>query len=174
MSGGEIKSVDTEPFAVYGFKLTIPDNWRVEFNPKGNRLEGEVAFHTPKMNKVFFAWGSLVEASKRFKTLQEQRDWGVARMAKSRGIQEAKISESKRIQICGHDALITRITATSGGRFLSRNQPDRLVIALHLHCPLTSRFYVLYVAPTDMEEYPGLPGLFERVAQSFVCHGLSG
>ena len=164
----------TEIFAVYGFKLIIPDNWRVEFNPKGDRLKGEVAFHTPLRNTVFFAWGSLDEAVKRFKTLEEQRDWGVGRIAKTRGVQGAKMVESKKIQICGHEALITEIAAIPRGGLLSRKQQERAVISMHLHCPVTSRFYVLYVAPNDSEESQGLDKLFDNVAQSFVCHGATG
>ncbi len=164
-------SAGMETFAVYGFRLSIPDTWRVEFNPKGNRSKGEVAFHTPKRNTVFLAWGPLEEATKRFKTIEAQRDWGAAQMAKSRGIRATKITESKNVQVCGHGALLTRIEATAGGGFLSRNQPNRNVIAMHLHCPNESRFYVLYVAPTDSEEYPDFPGMFERLVLSFVCHG---
>jgi hypothetical protein len=164
----------SEDFAVYGFKLRIPDTWRVEFNPKGDRLKGEVAFHTPRRNTVFWAWGSLEEATKRFKTLEEQRDWGAARIAKTRGIQGTKITESKTVQVCGHGALVTRIAAIPRGGFLSRKQPDRVVISMHLRCPDTSRFHVLYIAPNDVEEYPDFEGLFDRLVQSFVCHGSSG
>jgi len=160
----------TEVFAVYGFKLVIPDTWRVEFNPKGDRLRGEVAFHTPMRNTVFLAWGSLEEAVKRFKSLAGQRDWGVARIAKSRGIQGTKITESKTVQICGHDALVTRIAAIPGGGPLSRKQPERVVMAMHLHCPAKSRFYVLYVAPNNAEEYTDFGTMFDRITQSFACH----
>jgi len=160
-----------EAFAVYGFKLTIPDTWRVEFNPKGDRLKGEVAFHTPLRNTVFLAWGPLEEAGRRFKTLEEQRDWGVARIAKTRGIQGAKITESRRVQICGHEGMVTRIEATPSRALLSRKQPERTVVSMHLHCPVKSRFYVLYVAPNSAGEYADFGGLFDGLVQSFVCHG---
>ena len=161
---------ETEVFAVYGFKLVIPDTWRIEFNPKGDRLKGEVAFHTPSRNAIFLAWGSLEEAVKRFKTLTEQRDWGVARIAKTRGTRGIKMEESKSLQICGHEALLTRIAAIPSRGVLSQKQSERAVISMHLHCPVMSRFYVLYVAPNNAEE-DGFGELFERVAQSFVCHG---
>jgi hypothetical protein len=45
----------------------------VEFNPKGDRIKGDVAFHTPKKNRIFISWGPLEEANKRFKTVQERR-----------------------------------------------------------------------------------------------------
>jgi hypothetical protein len=48
-----------EVFAVYGFGLRIPNDWRVEFNPKGDRIKGDVAFHTPKKNRIFISWGPL-------------------------------------------------------------------------------------------------------------------
>jgi hypothetical protein len=167
------ESEGTETFALYGFKLRVPNTWRVEFNPKGDRLKGEVAFHTPKRNTVFLAWGPLEEANRSFKTLAEQRDWGVARIAKTRGIQGARVAESKSIKVCGHEALVTSIVATPSGGLLSRKQPSRIVMSMHLHCPEMSRFYVLYVAPNDVEEYPDFSGLFNRVAQSFACHGPS-
>ena len=173
MTAKERDAGGTEAFAVYGFKLMIPDTWRVEFNPKGDHQRGEVAFHTPMRNTVFLAWGPLEEVTKRFKTLAEQRDWGVSRMAKARGIQGAQVTESKSLQICGHEALVTRIVATPRGGILSGNQLERAVIAMHLHCPEMARFYVIYLAPKDVGEYPDFAGLFYRVVQSFVCHSPS-
>ncbi len=172
MSSGT-DSVGTEVFAVYGFKLRVPDDWRVEFNPKGNRTKGDVAFHSPKRNRIFVSWGSLEEASKRFKTLEEQRDWGVAQMKKARDIRDAEVAESKSIQVCGHRALISRVTARGGGGLLSPKRPDRIVSSMYLYCPNRSRFYVLYSSLNYPEEYPDFPRLFERVAQSMVCHGAS-
>ncbi len=169
----ETDLVGTEIFSVYGFRLRIPDNWRVEFNPKGNRVKGDVAFHSPKKNRIFISWGSLEEANKRFKTIEEQRDWGVQQMKKTKEIREAEVSESKTIQVCGHRALISKVSAKGSGGLLSPRRPDRTVSSMYLYCPNRSRFYVLYSALAFPDEYPDFPRLFERVAQSMVCHGSS-
>lgn len=164
-------SVQTEVFAVYGFKLRVPDEWRVEFNPKGSREKGDVAFHSPKKNRIFISWGVLEEANKRFKTIEEQRDWGVQQMKKARDIRDAEVSDSKTIQVCGHRALVSQVTARGGGGFLSPKRPDRVVSSMYLYCPNRSRFYILYSSPNYPDEYADFPKLFERVAQSLVCHG---
>lgn len=164
------RPTESEIFAVYGFRLKIPDDWRVEFNPKGNRVKGDVVFHSPKKNRIFISWGSLEEANKRFKTVDEQRDWGVKQMEKSRNINKVTVSESKPIQICGHRALITLVTASGGGGFLTPKQRDKVVSSMYLHCPNRSKYYVLYSMLTNPDEYPDFPKLFDRVAQSMVCH----
>ncbi len=142
----------------------------MEFNPKGRREKGDVAFHSPMRNRIFVSWGPLEEANKRFKTVDEQRDWGVKQMGNSRGVKDATISESKPIQICGHRALITRVKATGGGGFLTPKPQDKVVNSMYLHCPNRSRYYVLYTSLNHPEEYPDFSKLFDRVAQSMVCH----
>ena len=170
MPARDYDPIETEVFSVYGFGLRIPNDWRVEFNPKGDRIKGDVAFHTPKKNRIFISWGPLEEANKRFKTVEEQRDWGVKQMEKSRGIKEVTISESKPINVCGHRALLSRIIATEGGGFLSPKQSDRVVNSMYLYCPNSSRYYVLYAVLNCPEEYPDFSKLFDTVAQSMVCH----
>jgi len=170
LSAEDYQPIGTEIFAVYGFKLRIPNDWRVEFNPKGDRIKGDVAFHTPKKNRIFLSWGPLKEANKRFKTVDEHRDWGVKQMEKLQGVKNVTISESKPINVCGHRALLSRIIVTEDSGFLSLKQRDRVVYSMYLYCPNTARYYVLYAALNNPEEYPDFSKLFETVAQSMVCH----
>lgn len=170
MSTDQSEPGGSEVFSVYGFRIRIPDDWRVEFNPKGNRVKGDVAFHSPKRNRIFLSWGPLEEATKRFRSIEEQRDWGVEQISKSRNIRKASVADSRTIQVSGHRALMTRVKASSGGGFLSSRQPDRTVSSMYLYCPNKSRYYILYSSLGHPEEYPDFPSLFDRVAQSMVCH----
>ncbi len=162
-----------EYFALYGFALGIPKEWRVEFNPKGTRAKGDVVFHAPDATKVFVSWGPLDEAKKRFKTVEDQRDWGIANLAKSRGISSVSTTEKKESVICGHRALTTRIVASVGGGLLTRKQPDQGSDSVYLHCPESSRYYVIYSVPQPSGGATGFSALFDSVAQSLVCHGFA-
>ncbi len=160
-----------ELFALYGFALTMPKGWRVEFNPKGTREKGDVVFHSPERNKVYISWGPLEEATRRFKTVEEQRDWGLENLRRTRSVKSISVAETKEIVVCGHKALVTRIVASVGGGLLSAKQPDSRSDSMYLHCPEESRFYILYSALKSPSEYPDFSRIFDLFVQSLVCHG---
>ncbi len=171
MSEVREEAVPEETFSVYGFALKIPGTWRVEFNPKGNRMKGDVVFHSPMRNRIFVSWGPLEDARRRFKSIEEQRDWGLKALKKSQNITSIVVNQSKETSVCGHKALVTRITASVAGGLLARKQGERTTSTVYLHCDKGARYYVLYSLETLAGEYPDFPALFESVAQSFVCHG---
>lgn len=160
-----------EYFALYGFMLRIPKEWRVEFNPKGTRGKGDVVFHTLKRNKVFVSWGPLEEASRRFRTVEGQRDQSIANLSKSRGVKSVSVTEKKESLICGHRALTTRIAVSAGGGLMFQKQPDQRSDSMCLHCPESSRYYVVYSVVISQDEYPHFSSLFDSIVQSLVCHG---
>lgn len=162
--------VDKEKFALYGFELMIPLGWRVELNPKTGRERGDVAFQSTKGNRIFVSWGPLAEAQKRFKTLEEHRDTNVQRIRKGPDVTEVKVSDLSELQIGGHRALGSHVTATVKAGMMSRRTAEREVWSVHVHCPKTGRYYVLYSMTRDPTEFEDFPQIFKSVSESFVCH----
>lgn len=165
--GGEI-------FALYGFKLKTLGDWEVELNPKGSRAKGDAVFHTPKGNKVYVSWGPLQEVTKRFKSIEEHRDWGMKALKKSRDVQSVAATEEEEAIVCGHRALITRVTVSVVSGFMIRKQADRSISSVYLYCPDRSKYFIIYTLLDFPDEYGGFQTTFDSTVRSFTCHGTSG
>jgi len=159
-----------ETFAMYGFRIEIPRDWRVELNPKTNRQKGDVAFHSPRGNKFFISWGTLGEATKRFTSLQEHRDNSVKQIRGGRDVKDISVEGSHEETLSGHTALFSHIKAEIRSGAFSRSTSDRGMSSVHLYCPETSRYYIVYFLLGDPNEYPDFTKMFEETARSFVCH----
>lgn len=159
-----------EKFAMYGFELSIPSDWRVELNPKTSREKGDVAFQSKKGNRIFVSWGPLAEAQNRFKTLEEHRDTNVERIRKGPDVTGVEVSDMKEVQVSGHRALVSHVTATVKAGMMSRRTTDRDVWSVHVHCPNVSRYYVVYSMTRDPTEFEDFSKVFNAVSESFSCH----
>ncbi len=160
-----------ERFALYGFGLEVPDDWRIEVNPKGNRQKGDVAFHTPKGNRFFISWGPLESANKRFKTLDEHRDWSTKQVGKGPDVKKVDVSDSREVAISGHRALLSHVSAdVRAGGFMSRGSAERNMWSLHFYCPERGRYYVVYSLLRDKDEFPDFSGEFDSLWKSASCH----
>ena len=162
--------MDKEKFSMYGFELMIPSDWRVELNPKTSRDRGDVVFQSKKGNRIFVSWGPLSEAQDKFKTLEEHRDTNVERIRKGPDVTEVKVSDLKELQIGGHRALGSHVTASVKGGMLSKKTTERDVWSVHVHCPNKARYYVVYSMTRDPEEYEDFSKVFDVVSESFACH----
>ena len=162
--------MENEKFALYGFEVEIPSSWRVEFNPKGTRERGDVVFQTQKGNRYFISWGKLEDATKRFKNLEEHRDSSVTQVRKGTDVKNLKVTDQKEIQICGHRALISRVSAQVQSGMMSRNVTVRSFWSMHLHCSNSSRYYVVFDTERDPEEFQDMGKVFDSFARSLVCH----
>jgi len=165
-----VKQLAKEKFAVYGFQLEILPDWRVEMNPKTTREKGDVVFHSQKGNRFFVSWGALDEATKRFHSLEEHRDKSVNQIKRGPDVNSIEVSDQREEIICGHKALITHVSATIKSGFVSKNVAQRDIWSIHLYCPNTSRYYVIYSMQRDSEEYPNFSGVFHSFTKTFVCH----
>jgi len=161
--------METERFALYGFEVMIPTDWRVELNPKSTRKKGDVAFQSQKGNRVFVSWGSLDEA-KRFKTLEEHRDGSLNQVKKGTDVKSLDISDLRETQICGHRALVSHVSAEIRVGMMGRNVTGRDIWSIHLHCPNSSRFYVLFSMERDPAEFEDMGSVFDSFAKTIVCH----
>jgi hypothetical protein len=170
MSQREDDAGANENFALYGFQMKVPETWRVEFNPKGTRKKGDVVFTSPKKNRIFVSWGPLENVSKRFKTIEEQRDWGLSALKKSRDVRSILVTGTRETLICGHKALITHVSASVRGGLMARRHPDRHLDSAYFYCPTKSRYYIVYSLLNTPDEYSDFSKLFDTMAQSLICH----
>jgi len=174
MSQAQNGASSTEAFALYGFELRIPKTWRVELNPKDTRDTCDVAFHTPKRNRIFVSWGSLEEANKRFKTLEEHRDWTLSELKKARGVKAISITSSGETRICGHRALVTQVSASLGGGIMAPPQPVREMGSAFFYCPEGGRYYVVHSQLRFPDEFANFREVFDSLLRSVKCHAVNG
>lgn len=161
-----------EKFAVYGFEIAIPSDWRVELNPKSTREKGDVAFQSNKGNRVFVSWGPLVEAQ-RFKTLEEHRDSSLNQVKKGSDVKTVDVSDLKETSICGHRALVSHISALIRSGVMGRNTASRDIWSVHFHCPKALRYYVIFSMERDSSEFEDMGPVLESFVSTMVCHQVS-
>ena len=161
--------VDAERFSLYGFEIMIPKDWQVELNPKSTRKKGDVAFQSQKGNRVFVSWGALEDA-KKFKTLEEHRDSSFNQVKKGSDVKSAEVSDLREIHICGHRALVSHLSAEVRMGAMGRNVVGRDIWSIHLHCPDSSRYYVLFSMERNSQEFEDMSRVFESFANTMVCH----
>ncbi len=168
------RPVGKEKFAVYGIELEIPADWRVEFNPKGTRKKADVVFQSPQGNRFFVSWGPLDDAQRKFKTLEEHRDYGIQRVKKGPDVKSIDVSNLNELQIDGHRALLSHVTAKLQRGMMSRGTIHRDIWSIHFYCPETSRYYVVYSMQRDSDEFEDLSTVFRSLADGIKCHPSQG
>jgi len=159
-----------EKFAAYGVEVSIPEDWRIEFNAKTTREKGDVAFHSPKNNIFFVSWGKLAEAQRRFKSLEEHRDETIKRIRRDPNMKTVEIVSSVKETVSGHDGIISEVVAQKGKGFMSRSAPTHHIWSVHFYCPQTSRYYVVYSQVKVENEFPDFAGMFKDVTGTLRCH----
>ncbi len=159
-----------EKFAMYGFEVTIPSNWRVEVNPKSTREKGDVAFHSKLGNRFFVTWGNLANVEGRFKSLEEHRDKNINQIRSGPDVKDVNVADSHEEQLLGHRALFSHVTADVKGGMFSRASFEREMWSIHLYCPDRSRYYVVYCLLRDPKEYDDFAGVFTSMGRSLICH----
>lgn len=158
-----------EKFALYGFEVKLPSDWRIEMNQKTTREHGDVVFQSPKGNRVFVSWGPLSKAE-RFKTLEEHRDNSINQLKKGSEIKSLNVSDMKEMQIMGHRALVSHVTTEVRAGMMGRNVASREIWSVHFHCPDLSRYYVMFSMERDHGEFEDLGAVFETFVESASCH----
>ncbi len=159
-----------EKFAMYGFEIKIPSDWRVEVNPKSTREKGDVAFHSKLGNRFFVTWGNLANIEGRFKSLEEHRDKNIKQIKSGPDVKSVDLADSHEEQILGHRALFSHVTADVKAGMFSRGSYEREMWSIHLYCPDRSRYYVVYALLRDPKEYDNFDSIFTSMGRSLVCH----
>lgn len=162
-----------ENFSIYGFSLDYPEESRVEFNSKGRRESGDVVFHLPdKVDRVriYLSWGDLEKVSKRFPTTEEHADFSLDAMKKGKNVKNFERVSRDTLSLHNHKVSVNKVKfdERSAGLTGSKNIP-REAYSLHVHCPKSNRYYVLYTMTPS-----GSGGRYDRIMDSmrnsFQCH----
>jgi hypothetical protein len=164
------EQVPREPFAMYGFSLEIQSDWRVEMNPKVTRKKGDVAFHSKMGNRLFVSWGPLDDATKRFKTLEEHRDWNIEQIRKMPSVSNFEVTNQTESLLNGHRALFAHVVAGIKKGFGGKSIVKEDMWSVRFYCPNLSRYYVMYTQLKDALEFKDYGTIFNEVAASFRCH----
>jgi hypothetical protein len=161
---------DFERFSVYGFSVDYPQDSRVEFNPKGRRGEGDVVFHLPDRTKFFLSWGNLERASKSFKTVEEQAENSLKQIGKAGNVKSFERVSHDSITIHSHNGAYNqaRFEEVTLG-FVGKKKYPREAHSVHVHCPETGRYYVIYAMLPEGGTYD-YQGAFRMMAKSLHCH----
>lgn len=161
-----------EHFSVYRFSMDYPPVCRFEFNPKTRREKGDIVIHFPDKEKVFLSWGALANVTKKFQTAEEFANHSIKSMSKSRNISKTDRTEQKSITVNSHQAAYNKVqfheTAQMG--FFGKGRTSvRTTYSVHLFCPPSERYFVVYAlltpnAPEDFDQ------LFLKMVDTFRCH----
>jgi hypothetical protein len=161
-----------ERFSVYRFSIDYPFVCRFEFNPKTRREKGDIVIHFPDKQKVFLSWGDLSVVLKKFQSAKDFANHSIKSMAKSRNVGKTERVSDSSLTVNSHEAFynMVRFHETAPMGFFSRGRTSaRTTCSVHLYCPISSRYFVIYAllsaaAPEDFDK------LFLRMVESFRCH----
>lgn len=166
-----MKNGEMEHFSVYRFSMDYPKVCRFEFNPKTRREKGDIVLHFPDREKVFLSWGDLATVTKKFPTADAFAKNSIKSMSKSRNVSKSDKLEDKRLTVNSHEAFYNKVQfhETAMGLFSKGRTNLRTTCSVHMYCPRSSRYYVIYAlltpnAPEDFDQ------LFLQMVDSFRCH----
>jgi hypothetical protein len=162
---------DFEQFSVYGFSVDYPMDSRIEFNPKSRHGQGDVVFHFPDRVKIFLSWGDLESALKKFSTVQEHADHSLQRIKKAGNVKSFERISHDSIRINSHEGVynLARFEEIAVGLFSGKKRAPREAHSVHVHCPESSRFFVVYALLPTGGTYD-YDRTFTKMANTLHCH----
>ncbi len=162
--------MDYDRFAVYGFQVDYPRTWKVELNPKSEHAQGDVAFKAQDGTRMYVSWGLLEKIQKKFATLDDHVKASIQRIKKDGQVGRVEILDQKELQMCGHRALYTRLSAiVQSTSFLSRSTAQRELWSSHIHCENSGRFFVVYGSSQTDREIAAITETYDHLRDSFRC-----
>ena len=171
VSVASLMEQDLEKFSIYGFSIDYPKDLRIEFNPKSRRGEGDVVFHFPDRVKIFLSWGDLEKASKKFQSVEDHADHSLKRIKTAGNVKDFERVFHDSIRIRSHDGVYNRAKfgEVSMGFFSGKKKNPREAHSVHVHCPETGRYFVIY-ALLPAEGTFDYEKIFSAMAKSLHCH----
>jgi hypothetical protein len=154
------------PFIVrhdFGFQVTVPITWEVEYTPKVAMKGGQVVYITTRGNILFVSFGELNQVAKEFGTLDKHATVAITRLASQENI-TGKIATSSELVICGHRAILSNFQGSN------RTGEPVDVWMVVLWCEVTNRYYSLHSELNQKEEFRYFPRVFASMAESLACH----
>jgi hypothetical protein len=162
---------DFERFSVYGFSIDYPRVCRVEFNPKSRREAGDVVFHFPDRVKTFLSWGELEKATKNFQTVEKHAEHSLDTVKKSGNVKNFVRVSHDSITVNSHTGAFNRVKLdeVAVGFFTGKRAAPRETYSVHVHCPESGRYFVVYtMIPSNSEGEYG--AALTKMANSLKCH----
>jgi hypothetical protein len=157
---------------MYRISIDYPDNARVEFNSKGRREAGDVAFHLPENIRIFLSWGELEKVSKRFNSVQEHAEYSLDAMKKGKNVGNFESASNDSMTINTHKAALSRVKfdeMIASIPFAAKKPLKRSAYSIHVHCDISNRYFVLYtMSPNDDQRK--YDKILTTMAESFKCH----
>ena len=161
-----------ERFSVYRFSMDYPSVCRFEFNPKTKRQRGDIVIHFPDKEKVFVSWGELAGVTSKYPTPDAFANHSIKSMSKSRNIAKTDRVDAKSMTVNSHEASYNKVQfhESVGMAFFGKGRTNaRTTCSVHMYCPRSSRYFVIYAlltpnAPEDFDK------LFVEMVDSFRCH----
>ena len=161
-----------ERFSLYRISIAYPNDSRVEFNSKGRRETGDVAFHLPEKIRIFLSWGELEKVEKRFSSVQEHADYSINAMKKGKHVANFEQTSKDSVTVNTHKAALNKVKfdeMVSTLLFAGKKPLQREATSLHVHCSDSNRYFVLYtMTPGDIEGKYGKT--MTKMIDSFRCH----
>ncbi len=160
--------VEKDSLTIYGFSFEYPKSRKLEFNPKFKRTDGDVAVKSPEKAVVFVSWGELEKIAKKAPTIEEHAKFSLERVKKS--VQGKMVAvDHKDIEVNGHPALYNSVRIQVPKRGLFGRAQEQEVTSVHLHCPQSQRYYVIYTTSNNdnvADQQRTLQGIIETLR----CH----
>lgn len=161
--------VGYERLEAYGFGVDYPSGCVIEFNPKSTRSHGDVALKSPNGYKLFLSWGEL-EKVRKLKGVEGHADYSLERI---KGNRDTKVTDvrKEKITVNGHSASFRDVSLEMirRGIFFNTTKTPQRVRSMHLHCDVSSRYFVIY-GPTTPDRSEEQYDALSRMVESFVCH----
>lgn len=171
-SGGStddwVTQAKMDTLRVYGFSFQFPMTSKLEFNPKFNRQEGDVAVKSPERATVFLTWGDLAKVTKKGETVEDHAKYSLERVKKSVQGKMEQI-EQREVTVNGHSAIYNRVRLEIPKRTPFGRGQVQEVMSLHLHCERSGRYFLVYATSTP-ETVRGQERTVQGIIESLVCH----
>ena len=161
-----------ERFSMYSISVDYPNDSRVEFNSKGRRETGDVAFHLPEKVRIFLSWGELGKVAKSFHSVQEHAEFSLNAMKKGKNVRNFEGLSKDSVPVNTHNGALTKVRfeeMMAGLPFAGKKAFQREAYSLHVHCEESKRYFVLYtMAPSDPQAK--YSSIMSAMVESFKCH----
>ena len=160
-----------ESFSIYGFSINYPKECRVEFNPKSRREAGDIVFHFPDKVKIFLSWGELEKATTRFQTIEKHAENSLETMKKAANVKNFEKVMSDSLKVRSHSGAYNHVTLdeVTMSFFTGRRKVPRDACSVHVHCPDSSRYFVIY-GLFPRESFNEQEKALKTMINSLKCH----
>lgn len=163
---------EVERLSLYGISIDYAKAARLELNPKSTHEQGDVVFHFNQQKKILLSWGSLEEARKHYKDANSQAVESMERAKRNRKVRNIENVEHENLSLQGHQAIYNhmRFHVVSRGLLTDRKVAEQETHSIHLHCPESGRYYVVYGSATSTSDSSDQRSTLLEMASSLKCH----